>query len=81
MLCAIEHSRGLNCRYYYPGYAYREASMRLQEALRRAGVPGLDRRMAAFARETGRFHPGRPARDMRIAAAFTEYRRRVRPNP
>jgi len=27
MLCAIEHSRSLNCRYYYPGYAYREPSM------------------------------------------------------
>ena len=27
MLCAIDHSRALNCRYYYPGYAYREASM------------------------------------------------------
>lgn len=27
MLYAIEHSRALNCRYYYPGYAYRESSM------------------------------------------------------
>lgn len=27
MLCAIEKSRALGCRYYYPGYAYREPSM------------------------------------------------------
>jgi arginyl-tRNA--protein-N-Asp/Glu arginylyltransferase len=27
MLCAIEHSRSLGCRYYYPGYVYREPSM------------------------------------------------------
>lgn len=27
MLLAIEHSRGLGCRYYYPGYVYREPSM------------------------------------------------------
>jgi arginyl-tRNA--protein-N-Asp/Glu arginylyltransferase len=27
MLCAIEHSRSLGARYYYPGYAYREPSM------------------------------------------------------
>jgi arginyl-tRNA--protein-N-Asp/Glu arginylyltransferase len=27
MLCAIEHSRRLGCRYYYPGYAYREPSI------------------------------------------------------
>lgn len=27
MLCAIEHSRSLDCRYYYSGYAYREPSM------------------------------------------------------
>jgi arginine-tRNA-protein transferase len=27
MLAAIEHSRGLHCRYYYPGYAYREAGI------------------------------------------------------
>lgn len=26
MLCAIEHSRSLGMRYYYPGYAYREPS-------------------------------------------------------
>ena len=27
MLCAIEQSQALGCRYYYPGYAYREPSM------------------------------------------------------
>jgi arginyl-tRNA--protein-N-Asp/Glu arginylyltransferase len=27
MLCAIEQSRARGCRYYYPGYAYREPSM------------------------------------------------------
>jgi arginine-tRNA-protein transferase len=27
MLRAIEHSQSLGCRYYYPGYAYREPSM------------------------------------------------------
>ena len=27
MLCAIEHSRTLGARYYYPGYAYREPSL------------------------------------------------------
>lgn len=27
MLLAIEHSRQLGCRYYYPGYAYREPSV------------------------------------------------------
>ena len=27
MLRAIEHSRALGCRYYYPGYAYREPSV------------------------------------------------------
>jgi arginine-tRNA-protein transferase len=26
MLCAIQHSRSLGMRYYYPGYAYREPS-------------------------------------------------------
>jgi len=27
MLCAIGHSQAMGCRYYYPGYAYREPSV------------------------------------------------------
>ena len=44
MLLAIEHSRTLGARYYYPGYAYREASSRLQETCRPGGF-GMGRRL------------------------------------
>jgi leucyl-tRNA---protein transferase len=41
MLCAIEQSRALGCRYYYPGYAYRESSF-YDYKKRFAGLEALD---------------------------------------
>ncbi len=41
MLCAIEQTRLLGCRYYYPGYAYREPSL-YDYKKRFSGLEALD---------------------------------------
>jgi leucyl-tRNA---protein transferase len=41
MLCAIGQSQALGCRYYYPGYAYREPSV-YDYKKRFAGLEALD---------------------------------------
>jgi leucyl-tRNA---protein transferase len=41
MLCAIGHTQALGCRYYYPGYAYREPSV-YDYKKRFSGLEALD---------------------------------------